>query len=155
MNWESSIEIYTLRCVKQIVMGSCYITQGAQPGARRQPRGVGWSGRWEGGSRGGDVCTPVADLCWYMTETSTTLLGNYPPIRNNNFKGFFLFIWEMMIFIKFKSKMIMLLNSKKFSQLSFYSRSSVILCSLRFFFICLHFKWSRSVVSNSLRPQGL
>ena len=33
-------------------MGSCYITQGAQPGARRQPRGVGWSGRWEGGSRG-------------------------------------------------------------------------------------------------------
>ena len=44
-------------------MGSCYITQGAQPGARRQPRGVGWSGRWEGGSRGGDVCTPVADLC--------------------------------------------------------------------------------------------
>ena len=39
----------------------------------------------------------------------------------------------MMIFIKFKSKMIMLLNSKKFSQFSFYSRSSVILCSLRFF----------------------
>ena len=63
MNRESSIEIYTLQCVKQIVMGSCYITQGAQPGARRQPRGVGWSGRWEGGSRGGDLCTPVADLC--------------------------------------------------------------------------------------------
>ena len=39
----------------------------------------------------------------------------------------------MMIFIKFKSKMIMLLNSKKFSQFFFYSRSSVILCSLRFF----------------------
>ena len=33
-------------------MGSCCITQGTQPGALWQPRGVGWSGRGEGGSRG-------------------------------------------------------------------------------------------------------
>ena len=33
-------------------MGSCFITQGVQPGALWQPREVGWGGRWEGGSRG-------------------------------------------------------------------------------------------------------
>ena len=33
-------------------MGSCCITQGAQPGALWQPRGVGWGGGWEGDSRG-------------------------------------------------------------------------------------------------------
>ena len=27
------------------------MTQGAQPGALYQPRGVGWGRRWEGGSR--------------------------------------------------------------------------------------------------------
>ena len=33
-------------------MGSYCITQGAQPGALGQPRGVGWDGRRQGGSRG-------------------------------------------------------------------------------------------------------
>ena len=33
-------------------MGYCCITQGAQPGAPRQPRRVGWDGGWEEGSRG-------------------------------------------------------------------------------------------------------
>ena len=33
-------------------MGSCCITQLAQPGALRQPRGVGWGERREEGSRG-------------------------------------------------------------------------------------------------------
>ena len=35
-----------------------------------QPRGVGWEGRGEGGSKGrgflkkrGDICIPMADLC--------------------------------------------------------------------------------------------
>ena len=48
--WESSIDIYTLLYGKQLV-GSCYITQGAQLGNLWQPRWVGWVG-WEGGSRG-------------------------------------------------------------------------------------------------------
>ena len=42
---------YTLPCVKEIV-GSCRITQGAQPDALEQPRGVAWDEGWEGGSRG-------------------------------------------------------------------------------------------------------
>ena len=33
-------------------MEICCMTQGSQTGALRQPRGVGWSGRWEGASRG-------------------------------------------------------------------------------------------------------
>ena len=33
-------------------MRDCCITQGARPSALWQPRGVGWGGRGEGGSRG-------------------------------------------------------------------------------------------------------
>ena len=28
-----------------------------------QPRGVTWGGRWEGGSKGGDICIRMADSC--------------------------------------------------------------------------------------------
>ena len=55
----------------------------AQPGALWQPRGMGWL--WEVGGRfkrEGDMCVPVADSCWCMLETSTTLRSNYPPIKN-------------------------------------------------------------------------
>ena len=55
-NWESSVDTYTLPCVKNSqLVGSCCITQGAQPGALWQPeRGGGVCGvvLWEGGSRG-------------------------------------------------------------------------------------------------------
>ena len=37
------------------------MTQGTQPGALCQPRRVGWSGRQEGGARGG-IYTPMADF---------------------------------------------------------------------------------------------
>ena len=33
-------------------MGICYRAQETQTGALNQPRGVGWGGRWEGGSKG-------------------------------------------------------------------------------------------------------
>ena len=48
-NWESNTEMYTLY-VKQMLMGSCCVTQGAQPGAEMSQRG-GLRG-WEGGPRG-------------------------------------------------------------------------------------------------------
>ena len=47
------------------------VTRGTQPGALGQPTGVGWG--WERGARAGDVCTPVANACWCMAETSTVL----------------------------------------------------------------------------------
>ena len=33
-----------------------------QTGTLYQPRGVGWEGRWEGSSKGGDICVPMGDL---------------------------------------------------------------------------------------------
>ena len=34
------------------------MAQGTQTGAAYQPRGVGWGGKWEGGSKGrGDIYT--------------------------------------------------------------------------------------------------
>ena len=39
------------------------MAQETQTGALYQPRGMGWGGRWEGGSKGRDICTPMADLC--------------------------------------------------------------------------------------------
>ena len=50
MNWESSMETYTLPCVTQPV-GVCCETQAAQPSALCQPRG-GVGAWWEGGSGG-------------------------------------------------------------------------------------------------------
>ena len=35
-----------------------------------QPRGVGWGRIWEGGSKGGDVCIPMVDSCWGLTENN-------------------------------------------------------------------------------------
>ena len=47
---ESSMETYSLPCVKQTASGNLLYLQGA--GALCQPGGVGWGGSWEGGSRG-------------------------------------------------------------------------------------------------------
>ena len=41
----------TLLYVKQ-PMGICCMSQGTQAGALYQPRGMGWGGRWERGSKG-------------------------------------------------------------------------------------------------------
>ena len=49
-------------------MGICCVTQQLKAGALYQPRGVGWGGRWEGSSRGKDICMPMADSCWYLAE---------------------------------------------------------------------------------------
>ena len=47
-----------------------------------------WDG--VGGGRevqeGGDRGIPMADSCWRMAETNTTLQSNYPPIRNKQIK---------------------------------------------------------------------
>ena len=42
-------------------MGSCSVTQGAQPGALWQPRGVGWGGGWGEDSRGRDTYILMTD----------------------------------------------------------------------------------------------
>ena len=66
------------------LVGSCCLTEGAQPGALWQARGVGWGGREV--QEGGNVCMPVADSRWCMAETNTALYSHYPPIKNKRTK---------------------------------------------------------------------
>ena len=37
------------------------MAQETQTGALYLSRGVGWGGRWEGGSKGGDICIAMVD----------------------------------------------------------------------------------------------
>ena len=46
-NMETYIIIYKIES-----MGICCMTQETQTGCLYQPRGVGWGGIWEGGSKG-------------------------------------------------------------------------------------------------------
>ena len=39
----------------------------------RQPRGMGWGGKWMSSSGWGDTCTLMADSCWCMAKTTTIL----------------------------------------------------------------------------------
>ena len=39
------------------------MAQETQTGALYQSRRVGWGGRWEGGSKGGDIYIPMDDSC--------------------------------------------------------------------------------------------
>ena len=39
------------------------MSQETQTEALYQPTGVGWGGRWEGGSKGRDICIPMANSC--------------------------------------------------------------------------------------------
>ena len=43
--------------------GIFYMVQGTQTRTLQQSRGLGWGGRWEGGSKGGDIYIPMDDSC--------------------------------------------------------------------------------------------
>ena len=49
------------------------MAQETQTGTLYQPRGVGWGGRREGGSKGRDICIPMADSCLGLTENNKIL----------------------------------------------------------------------------------
>ena len=49
------------------------MTQGTQTGALRQPRGMGGVEGEREVQEGGDTYTTMADSCWHMAETNTTL----------------------------------------------------------------------------------
>ena len=54
-------------------------SQGTQTGALYQPRGVGWGGRWEGGSTGrGHMYTYG---CCSLTENNKILQSKYPSTK--------------------------------------------------------------------------
>ena len=70
MNWESSIDLYTLPCIKQLV-GSCYTAQGAQLSTLWWPGGVGCGDAREA-QEGGDICILIADSRCSIAETNAT-----------------------------------------------------------------------------------
>ena len=59
------IETYTLPYVKLANQWKSAVwCREPKSGTLWQPRGVGWSARWEGG----DICIPGFDSCWYMAD---------------------------------------------------------------------------------------
>ena len=62
------------------------MAQETQPGALYQPRGVGWEADGREFRKGGDICIPIADSCWGLTENSKILYSNYPSIKNKLIK---------------------------------------------------------------------
>ena len=51
-------------------MGSCYITQGTQPGALWQFRGVDGVGDGKKVQEGENICMTMADTSWCVGETN-------------------------------------------------------------------------------------
>ena len=83
--------------------------------------GVGW-GRKEV-QEGGDICIPIADSCWCMAETNTTLLSNYPPIKNK------------LVF--FKKKILQLVSINQSEQI-LEKESPIMVCFLNLQYLRLH-----------------
>ena len=52
MYGKNNMETYITMCKIESQWGICHMTQETQTGTLYQPRGVGWGGRWEGGSKG-------------------------------------------------------------------------------------------------------
>ena len=60
--------------------------QGLRAGALGRPRGIGWRGRWEGGSGWGNTCNSMADSCQCMIKPTAMLWSNWPPTNKNKWK---------------------------------------------------------------------
>ena len=61
-------------------MGICSMTLETQSSALYQPRGVGDRREVQ---KGGDICIPVADSCWGLTEKKQNSVKQLPSIKNN------------------------------------------------------------------------
>ena len=60
----------------------CRMAQVAQIECPVTTRGMGWSGKWEGGG----TCIPVAGSCWFMAEKNMMLLSNNLTVKNKKTK---------------------------------------------------------------------
>ena len=59
-------------------MGISCMVQETQTGALYQIRGVRGGGDGREIQKGGDICIPMADSCWGLTENNRILSSNYP-----------------------------------------------------------------------------
>ena len=57
------------------------MSQGTQTGAPYQPRGVGWGGRWEGGSRGRGYIYTDGWFRLRFDRKQQNSVSNYPSIK--------------------------------------------------------------------------
>ena len=66
---KSNMKTYITICKRDSQLGIWYMAQETQTGALYQPRG--WDGEGDGREvqKGGDICIPMADSCWGLTET--------------------------------------------------------------------------------------
>jgi len=60
---ESNMETYITICKTDSQWEFAVCLRKLKTGTHYQSRGVGWGGRWKGGSKGGDICIPIADSC--------------------------------------------------------------------------------------------
>ena len=80
MNWEMRVDIYTLRCIKQMASGKLLHSPGslAQSVVMIWRVGLGCKREIQ---EGGDICILTANSpC--TAETHTTLQSNYTPIKD-------------------------------------------------------------------------
>ena len=62
------------------------MAQKTQTGALYQPGGVGWVEDGRGVQNRGNVCIPMADSCWGLTENNKILWSNYPSVKKRKRK---------------------------------------------------------------------
>ena len=62
-------------------MGICCTAQETQSGALYQPRGVDGESDGRAFQKEGDICIPMADSCWGLTENNEVLSSNYHSIK--------------------------------------------------------------------------
>ena len=67
-------------------MRICYMAQETQTGALYQYRGVGWEGRWEGGSKGRGYMYTNGWFMLRFDKKQQNSVKHYPSIENLNFK---------------------------------------------------------------------
>ena len=103
-NWESNMETYTLPYVKRIASGNLLCDTGSSTHALRQPKRVGWGGRWQRGSRGRgtyvylwlihvDVWQKPAQYCkaiilQYKTYKKVTSISFKKKIKSQTFQKY-------------------------------------------------------------------
>ena len=75
---------------KQLI-GSCYLTQGAQAGTLWQPRGVGWGGSWREVQEGGSNESPPSPEGW--DQADSTADGDDCPHSGNILEQNLLLDW--------------------------------------------------------------
>jgi len=87
-NWESSTDIYTSPCIKQITSGKllCGTGSSARCSVATYSGGMGVEGEWEA-QEGGDTYTHTADSSRCTAKTNNTVKQLYSNLKINFKKG--------------------------------------------------------------------